>query len=300
MWIDPIMPDRMIVGHDQGLSISTNRGDTWLRPRLPIAQMYHAYTDNRVPYRVYGNRQDGASQAGPSNSLTSGRIPIGAWHSVGGCESGFAVPDTVGNDVVWSGCYDGILERYEMSTGHARNVSVWPDNPEGWPAADVRYRFQWTFPVHISPHDPDRVYVGSQHVHVTTNGGQSWTVMSPDLTTDDETKQQKTGGLTPDDSSPTYAATLFALAESPVEEGVIWAGSNDGLLHLTRDGGETWTDLTANIPDLPPWGTFSNIEPSRYQAGAAYVSVDLHQLGDFAAGARWRRICPVPCSATST
>jgi photosystem II stability/assembly factor-like uncharacterized protein len=281
MWIDPLLPDRMIVGHDQGLSISTNRGDTWMRPRLPVAQMYHGFTDNRVPYRVYGNRQDGASQSGPSNSLTSGRIPIGAWHSVGGCESGFAVPDTVGNDVVWSGCYDGILERYEMSTGHARNVSVWPDNPEGWPAAEVRYRFQWTFPVHVSPHDPGRVYVGSQHVHLTTNGGQSWTVMSPDLTTDDETKQQKTGGLTPDDSSPTYAATLFAIAESPVEEGVIWAGSNDGLLHVTRDGGEAWTDVTENIPDLPPWGTFSNIEPSVYEAGTAYVSVDLHQLGDF-------------------
>lgn len=280
MWIDPMQPDRMIVGHDQGLSISTDRGMSWFRPGLPIAQMYHVYTDNRVPYFVYGNRQDGASRRGPSNSLTGGAIPIGAWHGVGGCESGFAVPDTVSNDVVWSGCYDGILERYEVSTGLARTVSVWPDNPEGWAAADVRYRFQWTFPIHISPHDPGRVYTGSQHVHVTEDGGSSWQVISPDLTRNDVSRQQKTGGLTTDDTSPTYASVLFAIAESPLEEGVLWAGSNDGLVHVSRDGGGTWTELTGRIPGLIEWGTISNIEPSRHQAGTVYLSVDGHQLGD--------------------
>lgn len=280
MWIDPVNPDRMIVGHDGGVSISTTRGESWMRPRLPIAQMYHVYTDDRIPYFLYGNRQDGPSFRGPSNSLTGGSIPIGAWHSVGGCESGFAIPDPVDQDIVWSGCYEGILDRYDLSTGHARNVSVWPDNPEGWPAADLRYRFQWTFPVHISPHDHNRVYAGSQHVHRTTNGGQSWEVISPDLTTNDKSKQRKTGGLTPDDASPTYACVLFAIAESPVEEGVIWTGSNDGLVHVTRDGGDTWTDVTANIPDLPPWGTVSNIEPSRYAPGKAYISVDFHQIGN--------------------
>lgn len=280
MWIDPLNPDRMIVGHDGGVSISTNRGDSWLRPRLPIAQMYHVYADNRIPYWVMGNRQDGASMRGPSNSLSGGGIPIGAWHSVGGCESGFAIPDPVNPDIVWSGCYEGILDRYDHSTGHSRTVSVWPDNPEGWPAGELRYRFQWTFPVAISPHDHNRVYAGSQHVHQTTDGGHSWQVISPDLTTNDKTKQEKTGGLTPDDSSPTYAATLFAIAESPIEEGVIWAGSNDGLLHLTRDGGGSWTNVTGNIPDLPPWGTVSNIEPSRYAAGTAYITVDFHQVGN--------------------
>ncbi|MFC1640026.1 WD40/YVTN/BNR-like repeat-containing protein [Gemmatimonadota bacterium] len=280
MWIDPTMPDRMIVGHDGGLSISTTRGESWMRPRLPIAQMYHAYTDNQVPYFVYGNRQDGMSHRGPSNSLTGGSIPIGAWHSVGGCESGFAIPDAVDNNIVWTGCYEGILSRYDVRNGHSRNVSVWPDNPEGWPAGELRYRFQWTFPVAISPHDHNRVYTGSQHVHQTTDGGHSWQVISPDLTTNDKSIQQKTGGLTPDDASPTYAAVLFAIAESPLEEGLIWTGSNDGLVQVTRDGGVSWTNVTDNIPDLPPWGTVSNIEPSRYDAGTAYISVDFHQVNN--------------------
>jgi photosystem II stability/assembly factor-like uncharacterized protein len=280
MWIDPLQPDRMIVGNDGGVHISTTRGRSWLRPRMPIAQMYHVYTDNQIPYFVYGNRQDGASHRGPSNSLSGGSISIGEWHSVGGCESGFAIPDPVDNNIVWSGCYEGILDRYDLRTGHARNVSVWPDNPEGWPAGELRYRFQWTFPVAISPHDHNRVYVGSQHVHVTTDGGHSYSVISPDLTTNDKSLQQKTGGLTPDDASPTYAAVLFAIAESPLEEGVIWTGSNDGLVHVTRDGGGSWTNVTENIPGLPPLGTVSNIEPSRYDAATAYISVDFHQVNN--------------------
>ncbi len=280
MWIDPVWPDRIIVGNDGGVHISTTRGKSWLRPRMPIAQMYHVYTDNQIPYFVLGNRQDGSSHRGPSNSLSGGGIPIGEWHTVGGCESGFAIPDPVDNNIVWSGCYEGILDRYDVRTGHSQNVSVWPDNPEGWPASDLRYRFQWTFPVAISPHDHNRVYVGSQHVHQTTDGGHSYQVISPDLTTNDKDLQRKTGGLTPDDASPTYAAVLFAIAESPVEEGVIWTGSNDGLVQITRNGGETWTNVTENIPGLPPLGTVSNIEPSRYDAGTAYISVDFHQVNN--------------------
>ncbi len=280
IWIDPKMPDRIFAGHDGGISISTNRGKSWHRPRIITAQMYHVYTDNQIPYFVFGNRQDGPSFRGPSNSLTGGGIPIGAWHSVGGCESGFAIPDPKENNIVWSGCYEGILERYDLETGHARNVMVWPDNPEGWPAGELKYRFQWTFPIVVSPHDHNRVYVGSQHVHRTTDGGHSWAVISPDLSTNDKEKQLKLGGLTPDDASPTYAAVMFALAESPLEEGVIWAGTNDGLLHITRDGGTNWENLTENIPELPPWGTVSNIEASRYDAGTAYVTVDFHQVNN--------------------
>ena len=280
MWIDPLMPDRMIVGHDQGLSISTDRGESWWRPRLPIAQMYHVNTDTRIPYRVYGNRQDGATQMGPSNSLRGGGISIGEWQSVGGCETGFSVPDPEDPDIVWAGCYDGLLSRYDHRTQLARRVNVWPANAEGWPAGELRYRFQWTFPVHISPHDHERVYVGSQHVHVTTNGGQSWEVVSPDLTTNDKTKQQTTGGLTPDDAGPTYGSVLFAIAESPLQEGEIWTGSNDGLVHVSLDAGQSWTDVTANLPDLPRLGTVSNIEPSRHEAGTAYLTVDRHQQGD--------------------
>jgi len=280
MWIDPLMPDRMIIGNDQGVKISTNRGRNWFRPQLPIAQMYHVFTDTKIPYNLYGNRQDGSSYGGPSNTLSGGSIPIGAWRTVGGCESGFAVPDTVTNDVVWSGCYEGILDRHEISTGITRTVSVWPDNPEGWAAEDVRYRFQWTFPVHISPHDNETVYAGSQHVHRTTDEGHTWEVISPDLTRNDPTKMQKTGGLTTEDVSPTYASVLFAIAESPIESGLIWTGSNDGLVQLTRDNGQSWEDVTPNIPDLPEWGTVSNVEPSRFDAGTAYITVDFHQLGN--------------------
>ncbi len=280
MWIDPLLPNRMIVGHDGGISLSIDRGESWWLPQLPIAQMYHVFTDTKVPYNLYGNRQDGSSFAGPSNTLSGGEIPLGAWRSVGGCESGFALPDTVTNDVVWSGCYEGILDRHRISAGMTRTVSVWPDNPEGWAAADLRYRFQWTFPIHISPHDHNTVYAGSQHVHRTRNGGQSWDVISPDLTTNDKSRQRASGGLTTDDVSPTYYAVLFAIAESPTEPGVVWAGSNDGLVHVTRDAGERWENVTAAIPDLPPDGTVSNIEPSRFVPGAAYLTVDRHQLGD--------------------
>ncbi len=281
MWIDPLLPDRMIVGHDGGVSISTTRGASWYRPLLPIAQMYHVTVDTRVPYYLYGNRQDGPSTHGPSNTLSGGGIAIGEWRSVGGCESGWAVPDTVSNDVVWSGCYEGILDRHRISTGHSRTVTVWPDNPEGWPAGELRYRFQWTFPTAISPHDPNTVYTGSQHLHRTTDGGQSWQVISPDLSTGTDSLLQKTGGLTPDDASPTYAAVLFAIAESPLAPGEIWAGTNDGKLHVTRDGGATWTDLSANVPGLPRFSTISSIEPSRHVPGTAYLAVDAHQLGDF-------------------
>ena len=280
MWIDPLLPDRMIVGHDGGLSISTDRGRSWWRPRLPIAQMYHVNTDTRIPYSVYGNRQDGGTQMGPSNSLRSGGISIGEWQSVGGCETGFSVPDPVDPNIVWAGCYDGILSRYDHRLGLARRVSVWPANAEGWAAGDLRYRFQWTFPIHISPHDHERIYVGSQHVHVTTNGGQSWEVLSPDLTTNDKSKQRRTGGLTLDDAGPTYGAVLFAIAESPRQEGVIWTGSNDGLVHVSMDAGLTWANVTENIPGLTPWGTVSNIEPSPHDAATAYLTMDFHQLGD--------------------
>ncbi len=280
MWIDPVNPDRRIVGHDGGISLSTDRGRSWVRPQLPIAQMYHVTTDDEVPYNLYGNRQDGPSTRGPSRVTWGGSIPIGSWRSVGGCESGWAVPDTVSH-VVWSGCYEGILDIHDLATRNSRTVSVWPDNPEGWEAAPLRYRFQWTFPIALSPHNPSVVYVGSQHLHRTTNGGQSFEVISPDLSTGADSLLVKSGGLTPDDVSPTYAAVLFAVAESPLAPGEIWAGTNDGKLWITRDGGGGWTDLTERLPELPELATISTIEPSRHVAGRAYVAVDGHQLGVF-------------------
>lgn len=298
MWIDPEDTDRMISGHDGGVSISTNGGRTWYRPQLPIAQMYHAHVDDRIPYNVYGNRQDGPSAIVPSNTRTGGEIPIGAWRDVGGCEVGFAVPDTVDNRTVWTGCYDGILNVHDLDSQLTQNVSVWPVAIESWPGSDLEYRWQWTFPIEISPHDHNTVYVGSQHVHRTTDRGQSWDVISPDLTSDDPELQQRTGGLTFDDAGPTVAPVIFAIAESPRTADEIWAGTNDGYVQVTRDGGATWTDLTPNIPELGPRGTVSSIQPSRHVDGKAYIAVDRHQLGDFDPylymtedyGSTWRRI----------
>ncbi len=290
MWIDPRDPSRMLVAHDQGLSISTNRGRSWVRVRLANAQMYHVTVDSQVPYYVYGNKQDGPSYRGPSNSKSggfgagAGRIPRSAWHGVLGGESGWATPDPGDPNIIWSsasgaGSVGGIVVRYELDKRQGRNVEVWPDQTNGVPA-DLKYRFNWTTPLTISPHDRNTIYVGSQHVHRTTNGGQSWDLISPDLSTNDKSRQQFSGGLTGDNIGVEYAFAVMAIAESPREKGMIWAGTNDGQVQLTRDAGKTWVNVTKNIPSLPPWGTVGNIEPSRHDAGTAYLTVDLHQVNN--------------------
>lgn len=297
IWIDPTNQDRVMVADDGGLTISLNRGETFQRINLPIAQMYHVFVDDEVPYNVYGNRQDGWSYRGPSNSL-AGAIPLGLWHGVGGCESGFGIPDPTDSNIVWSGCYDGGLERYDHRTRQVRSIRVWPEAAYGWAPADLKFRWHWTFPIHISPHDNNTVYVGSQHVHRTRDGGASWDVISPDLTTNDKSHQQSSGGVAIDNLMTFDGSTLFAIAESPLQEGLIWVGSNDGQVHLSRDGGESWDNLSENLPNLPSWGTIANIEPSRFAVGTAYLSVDLHQLADFDPyifrtedfGATWTRI----------
>ncbi|MDC6362534.1 MULTISPECIES: WD40/YVTN/BNR-like repeat-containing protein [Flavobacteriaceae] len=280
IWLDPTNADRMMVAHDGGASITLNHGKSFQRIVLPIAQMYHAAVDDKIPYNVYGNRQDGYSYKGPSNSL-QGYIPLGLWEGVGGCESGFAQPDPFDNDIIWSGCYDGGLQRYNARTGHARDVRVWPEAGYGWEPGKLKYRWHWNFPLAFSPHTPHRVYVGSQFVHKSDDDGQSWQVISPDLTLNDKTHQQNSGGVAIDNLMTFDGATLFSIAESKLEPGHVWTGSNDGQVHLTQNGGETWTNVTQNIPDLPQWGTIANIELSRFKKGTAYISVDLHQMGDF-------------------
>lgn len=287
MWIDPTNPDRMIVAHDQGLSISINRGRTWFRQRLTNAQMYHVTVDNAIPYNVLGNKQDEPTYRGPSNSRIMGQrritgIPRGMWHHVGGGESGWATPDPTDPNIVWSsasgsGMVGGIVVRYEEDRRQYRHVEVWPEQSRG-AARDVRFRFVWDAPIHISPHDNETVYVGSQHVHRTRNGGQSWEVISPDLTWDDESRQMLSGGLTGDNIGVEYAGTVFGIAESPVEVGMIWAGTNDGKLHITRNAGQTWTEVTGNMPGLPEWGAVRSIAASRHDACTAYVAVDGHQV----------------------
>jgi photosystem II stability/assembly factor-like uncharacterized protein len=282
IWIDPANPQRMVVGNDGGVSVSQNRGRTWQRIRLPNAQMYHVTVDHQIPYYVYGNKQDGPSYRGPSNSRTGGSIPRAMWHTVAGGESGWATPDPVDPNLIWSsasgsGTVGGIVVRYEENRRQGRTVEVWPDQANGVPA-DLKYRFNWTMPLTISPHDRNTVYVGSQHVHRTTDGGQSWQVISPDLSLNDKSRQQLSGGLTPDNIGVEYAGTVMAIAESRLERGLIWAGTNDGQVQVTRDGGKTWTNVTKNISNLPPWGTVGNIEPSRHDAGTAYLAMDFHQV----------------------
>jgi photosystem II stability/assembly factor-like uncharacterized protein len=288
MWIDPTNGDRMAVVNDGGVNISVDRGNSWNHVSLPIAQMYHVTVDDQIPYFVYGNRQDGPSWRGPSNSLqfggrSGGNIPRGAWHPVAGGESGFAVPDPVDNNIIWStgtgsGSIGGTVTRFDERTHQDREVEVWPDYVAGAPAAEVKYRFNWEFPIAISPHDHNRVYVGSQFVHVTTDGGNSWQLISPDLTRNDKSRQQISGGLTPDNIGVEYAGVIFALTESPKEAGLIWAGTNDGQVQVTRDGGKNWSNVTKNLPNFPEWGTVDNIEASRYDAGTAYLTVDGHQV----------------------
>lgn len=287
VWFDPLNPTRVMVANDAGASISLDGGHTYRRVQLPIAQLYHVYTDDRIPYYVYTNRQDGTSFRGPSNNLEGaggffgGGISTGEWTHVGGCESGFTIPDPADNNIIWSACYDGELTRMDLRTGQARSVTVWPDASYGWAPKDVKYRWHWTFPIDVSPHDHNRVYVGSQYVHETDNGGQSWRVISPDLTTNDKSHEQSSGGIATDNLMTYDGSTLYAIAESPVANGLIWTGSNDGQVNVTRDGGKNWANVTKNIPNLPPWGTVENIEPSHFEAGTAYLTVNLEQVGNY-------------------
>ncbi|HKV52735.1 MAG TPA: hypothetical protein VJO52_16190 [Gemmatimonadaceae bacterium] len=288
IWIDPTNGNRFAVAHDGGVAITMNRGKNFLRVQLPIAQVYHVTVDNRVPYDVYGNKQDGTSYMGPSDSKlgAGGGIWRGLWRNVGGGESGFAIPDTVDTNLVWSsasgsGAGGGIVVRYDVATGIVNNVEVWPDNVGGDPASMAKYRFVWNFPLMVSPHDHNTVYTGSQMVHRTTNGGQSWDVISPDLTRNDKTKQGISGGLTPDNIGVEYADVIYWIAESPLARGELWVGTNDGLAQVTRDDGKTWTNVTHFPGGAPALGTVSSIEPSRFTAGTAYLTIDGHQVNDF-------------------
>ncbi|WP_420319208.1 VPS10 domain-containing protein [Ekhidna sp.] len=291
MWIDPTDGNRMIVVGDGGLSISKNRGKTWYRVQLPVAQLYHVTTDNAIPYNVLTNRQDGPSMRGPSRTnefglFGPGMIPTGAWRDVGGGESGFATADPTDPNIVWStasgyGALGGVVTRYDVRTGQYRQTEIWPELTAGHTGEMVKYRFQWTFPLLISPHNNKNVYVASQFIHRTMDDGQSWEVISPDLTLNDKSKQQKSGGLTPDNIGVEYANVIYAFEESPLKEGLFWVGTNDGLVQISQDGSQTWTNVTSNIKNLPPLGTVRNIEASRWKEGKAYITVDLHEVGNF-------------------
>jgi photosystem II stability/assembly factor-like uncharacterized protein len=278
MWSDPKAARRMMIGNDGGVMISTTRGREWSIQRLPIGQLYHVATDNRIPYWLYGQMQDDGSFRGPSNLPGAFSIPPAVWTSTAGCETGWATPDPVDPNIVWGGCYAGVLERFDARTGMTRTVSIWPERTMGANAGQVKLRMNWTFPIAISPHDHNTVYAGSQYVHATSDGGQTWKAISPDLTTSDKSMMGDSGGLTVDNLSVEYAGVVYSIAESPKEKGVIWAGTNDGLVQVTRDGGAHWDNVTKNMPGLPPKGTVDSVDPSPHDGGTCYVSVDFHQV----------------------
>ena len=291
MWIDPFNGNRMAVAGDGGISISQNRGKSWHRTFLPVAQLYHVTTDNNIPYNILTNRQDGPSMKGPSRSRTQnwfgpGMIQSGMWREVGGGESGFATADPKNPDIIWSsasgfGPLGGIVTRYNEKNKQYRQLEVWPEYSAGSYASLLKYRFQWTFPLLISPHDNKTIYVTSQHVHRTTNDGQTWEVISPDLTLNDKEMQGFSGGLTGDNIAVEYANVIYAFDESPVQKGVLWAGTNDGLIHISLDNGKSWNNVTRNIPNLPKLGVIRNIEASKWDAGKAYLTIEFHQIGNF-------------------
>jgi photosystem II stability/assembly factor-like uncharacterized protein len=281
LWIDPKNPKRMIGANDGGVDLTWNGGETWYAPPLPIAQFYHVSADNAVPYRIMGAMQDLGTASGPSNSLRRGGVMAGDWFDVGGGEAGFAVAIPTDPEIVYAGEYLGIITRFDHRTGTERNVSIYPENGSGHGAEEMKYRFQWTAPIAVSPHDPNVIYHGGNVLFRTSDGGQTWTAISPDLTRNDKSKQKWSGGpITGDNTGAEYYCTIFAIAESPREKGLIWVGSDDGLVHVTRDAGAHWTNVTANVKGLPEWGTVDMIEPSPHDAGTAYLVVDAHRSDD--------------------
>lgn len=280
LWIDPHDPQRMIEGNDGGACVSFNGGASWSSIyNQPTAEMYHVTTDNQVPYRVYGAQQDNSTISLPSRSALAG-ITQSDIYDVGGGESGYIAVRPDDTNIVYAGNYLGYLTRYDHRSRQERNIAVWPELATGWGAKDQKYRFQWTFPILLSPHDPNVLYVTGNHVFRSTDEGNSWQIISPDLTRNDITKMEASGGPPTRDNTGTECyCTIFAFAESPLKRGLFWAGSDDGLLHISQDGGETWRNVTP--PDLPEWALVSIIEPSPHDPATAYVAANRYKLDDF-------------------
>ncbi len=281
LWIDPNDPDRMIESNDGGANVSTNAGTSWTtQGNQPTAQFYHVVADNRFPYYVYGAQQDN-STVGTATASDRGGIDRPDWYPVGGGESGYIAPDPHDPEIVYAGSYGGEITRYDHHTGQTKNVTPWPLNPIGSAAVDQKYRFQWTEPIVFSPHDPNALYFAAQVLFKTTDQGMSWQIISPDLTRNDKSKQQAAGGpITKDNTGIEVYDTIFSVVESPLQKDLIWAGSDDGLVHVTTDGGKNWSNVTPK--GMPEWGTVSMIEASPFEAGAAYVAVERHRMDDFA------------------
>ena len=280
LWIAPTDPMRVIIGDDGGAEVSFNGGGSWSSiGNQPTAQFYRVAMDNDFPYHIYGAQQDNSTVRIASRT-TEGAIDRTDWYDVGGGESGWIAPSPKDSQIVYAGSYGGLITRQDHRTGQERNVNPWPENPMGWGAAELKYRFQWNFPIIFSPHDPNTLYSGANVLFKSTNEGHSWAAISGDLTRNDKSKQGSSGGpLTKDNTSIEYYCTIFTAMESPVEKGTIWVGSDDGLVHITRDGGKNWQNVTPS--GMPEWIQINSIDASSFDAGTAYVAATMYKLDDF-------------------
>jgi len=297
LWIAPEDNQRMIIGDDGGAQVSYDGGKTWSTYyNQPTAQFYRVTTDNAFPYRIYAAQQDNSTIRVKHRSF--GRnIGEDDWESTAGGESAHIAIDPTNNDIVYGGSYGGFLTRVNHEKETVRGINVWPDNPMGYGAEGMKYRFQWNFPIVFSKHNPKRLYTFSNQVHVTENEGQSWDIISPDLTRNDSEKLTSSGGpITQDNTGVEYYCTIFAANESPLQEGVLWVGSDDGFIHLTKDGGKNWTNVTPK--GMPEWMMINSIEPSPFDAETCYVAGTRYKMGDFSPylyktkdyGATWTQI----------
>ncbi len=282
LWIDPNNNMRMVMADDGGAQVSNDGGDNWSTYfNQPTAQFYRVSTDNSFPYRIYGAQQDN-STVRIKHRTSSSSITERDWEPSAGGESAHLAPDPKNNDIVFGGTYKGYMMMQDHSNGQIRSVNVWPDNPAGSGAEVMKYRFNWNFPVMFSPNDPNKLYAGSNYLHVSENSGQTWKTISPDLTRNiPETIISSGGPITQDNTGAEYYANIFAVAESMLEEGVIWVGSDDGLIHITKDGGETWENITPPKKLSPELNMINSIDPSPFKKGKAYVAATSYKFGDY-------------------
>jgi photosystem II stability/assembly factor-like uncharacterized protein len=280
LWIAPENPQRMILSNDGGATITADGGQTWsTEDNQPTAQFYRVTMDEDFPYHIYGAQQDNSTVRIASRTLAGG-ITAADFYDVGGGESGWIAPDPRNSEIVYAGSYGNLITRQDHRTGQMRNINAWPDNPMGYGADTLKYRFQWSFPIEFSPHDPKTLYIGSNVLMKTVNEGQNWETISPDLTRNDKSKQASSGGpITQDNTSIEYYDTIFTIMESPVTKGLIWAGTDDGLVQITRDGGKHWDNVTPKA--FPEWSQVNSIDASSFDAGTAYVAVTAYKLDDF-------------------
>jgi len=280
LWIAPEDPNRMIIADDGGAQVSYDGGDNWSTyHNQPTAQFYRVTTDNHFPYRIYVAQQDNSTLR-IAHRNDGGSIGEDDWESTAGGESGHIAVDPLDNDVVYGGSYDGFLERTNHRTNQSQDLNVWPDNPMGYGAEGMKYRFQWNFPIFFSPHDPKKLYTTSNHVHSSIDGGKTWKLISPDLTRNDPKKLKSSGGpITQDNTSVEYYCTIFAATESPYEQDLLWTGSDDGLIHVSKNGGGSWENVTPK--GMPEWMMFNSIDCDPFNKGGAYVVGTRYKSGDY-------------------